>query len=102
MCALEGASLFYPEDDNEAHAVLSFWNNTQPFWSVHVGISDLIVKGVFETIHGKNTYNIMLLVIIVRILQSDVRVQGSLHNLFYQNYLYRTSEYERNRDIYDV
>ncbi|KAH9645904.1 hypothetical protein HF086_010103 [Spodoptera exigua] len=30
-CALEGASLFYPENDDEAHAVLSFWNATQPY-----------------------------------------------------------------------
>ncbi|KAF9421847.1 hypothetical protein HW555_002287 [Spodoptera exigua] len=52
VCALEGASLFYPENDDEAHAVLSFWNATQPYRWVHVGISDLIVKGVFETIDG--------------------------------------------------
>ncbi|KAF9790180.1 hypothetical protein SFRURICE_010840 [Spodoptera frugiperda] len=53
VCALEGASLFYPENDDEAHAVLSFWNATQPYRWVYVGISDLIVKGVFETIDGE-------------------------------------------------
>ncbi|CAB3254834.1 unnamed protein product [Arctia plantaginis] len=52
MCALEGASLFYPEDDNEAQTVLAFWNTTQPFRWVFIGISDLIAKGVFETIDG--------------------------------------------------
>lgn len=57
MCALEGASLFYPEDDNEAQAVLAFWNVTQPFSWVFIGISDLIAKGVFETIDGKFYYS---------------------------------------------
>ncbi|KAJ8722606.1 hypothetical protein PYW07_003792 [Mythimna separata] len=52
VCALEGASLFYPENDDEAQAVISYWNDTQPFSWVYVGISDLLVKGVFETING--------------------------------------------------
>lgn len=52
ICALEGATLFYPENGDEADAVISFWNATQPFSWVYVGISDLLVKGVFETIDG--------------------------------------------------
>ncbi|XP_047021711.1 uncharacterized protein LOC124631386 isoform X2 [Helicoverpa zea] len=50
LCALEGASLFYPQNDHEAHIVISYWNATQPHHAILLGISDLIVKGVFETI----------------------------------------------------
>ncbi|XP_021181291.3 C-type mannose receptor 2 [Helicoverpa armigera] len=52
LCALEGASLFYPQNDHEAHIVISYWNATQPHHAILLGISDLIVKGVFETIDG--------------------------------------------------
>ncbi|KAJ8732163.1 hypothetical protein PYW08_014893 [Mythimna loreyi] len=53
-CSLEGASLWYPENKEEAEAVISYWNSTQPtWWSVTLGMSDLIVKGLFETIDGK-------------------------------------------------
>ena len=53
ICAQEGASLFYPESNDEANDVIDFWNATQPFNFVYIGISDLVVKGVFESIHGK-------------------------------------------------
>ena len=54
MCTLEGASLFYPQNDDEAHAVIEFWNNTYPSgkWTVFVGLTDIITEGVFETIDG--------------------------------------------------
>uniref|UniRef100_A0A2A4K0G1 C-type lectin domain-containing protein n=1 Tax=Heliothis virescens TaxID=7102 RepID=A0A2A4K0G1_HELVI len=52
LCALEGASLFYPQNDEEAHTVISFWNSTQPHYAIYIGISDLVVKGVFESIDG--------------------------------------------------
>ncbi|KAJ8732503.1 hypothetical protein PYW07_015102 [Mythimna separata] len=53
-CALEGASLWYPENQEEADAVISYWNSTQhTWWSVTLGMSDLLVKGLFETIDGK-------------------------------------------------
>ncbi|KAI5646937.1 lectin c-type domain-containing protein [Phthorimaea operculella] len=52
-CELEGSSLFYPEDDNEANEVIAFWNKTQPFSWVYIGISDLLAKGVFQTIDGR-------------------------------------------------
>ena len=56
QCDEEGASLFYPENDVEQNAVLSFRNTTQPSvkW-VFVGISDLMTEGVFETIDGMYT-----------------------------------------------
>ncbi|KAJ8722595.1 hypothetical protein PYW07_003775 [Mythimna separata] len=54
VCAREGASLFYPQTDDEAQDVIAFWNSTQPDYSqVFVGISSLMVGGVFETIDGK-------------------------------------------------
>ncbi|RVE40947.1 hypothetical protein evm_014403 [Chilo suppressalis] len=52
VCEMEGATFFYPEDEAEANAVLEFWNKTQPFSWVYIGVSDLLVKGVFETIDG--------------------------------------------------
>lgn len=52
-CAMEGASLFYAEDEIEADAVMGLWNRTQPFSWVYVGISDLLAKGVWETIDGR-------------------------------------------------
>nr|QWY13122.1 IML25 [Mythimna separata] len=54
-CALEGATLYYPENKNEARAVASFWKTTQPTLNswVYGGISALIAKGVFETVDHK-------------------------------------------------
>ncbi|CAB3242419.1 unnamed protein product [Arctia plantaginis] len=52
MCALEGARFFYPEDEKEAEAVLAFWKETHPFDDIFIGISDLVAKGVYETIDG--------------------------------------------------
>ncbi|CAG4910852.1 unnamed protein product [Colias eurytheme] len=51
-CEMEGATLFYPDDDDEAEAVLSFWNETQPFSWVFIGVSALNVPEVFETVDG--------------------------------------------------
>ncbi|CAH0721768.1 unnamed protein product, partial [Brenthis ino] len=59
-CSKEGALLFYPNDDDEANIVLNFWNNTQPFSWVFIGISTPNVKQVFETVDGvpiTNVYN---------------------------------------------
>lgn len=62
QCQMEGASLFYAEDEIEADAVQSLWNRTQPqFAWVYVGISDLLAKGVFETIDGQYIITISLL-----------------------------------------
>ena len=61
-CEEEGASLFYPENDDEQNAVMSFRNTTQPDvkW-VFMGISDLSSEGVFQTVDGaylpNNMYN---------------------------------------------
>ena len=50
VCALEGASLYYPEDTVEVKAVTEFWEKIQPSipW-VYIGISAMIAKGVFRT-----------------------------------------------------
>lgn len=54
--------MFYAEDEIEADAVQSLWNRTQPqFAWVYVGISDLLAKGVFETIDGQYIITISLL-----------------------------------------
>ncbi|KAJ8725748.1 hypothetical protein PYW08_003931 [Mythimna loreyi] len=55
VCALEGATFWYPENDEEANAVISFWNTTQSHigW-VYVGMSDKMAKGLFETVDGKS------------------------------------------------
>ncbi|XP_028170786.1 macrophage mannose receptor 1-like [Ostrinia furnacalis] len=53
VCAMEGATFFVPEDQGEADAVLAFWNATQPYSWVYIGVSSLIVKGVFETVEGQ-------------------------------------------------
>ncbi|CAK1581778.1 unnamed protein product [Parnassius mnemosyne] len=60
-CALEGASLFYPEDQNEADVVLTHLKETQPSYQwVFIGISSKLAKGVFKTIDGlsiRQVYN---------------------------------------------
>lgn len=60
-CSKEGALLFYPNDDDEANIVLNFWNNTQPFSWVFIGISTPNVKQVFETVDGELSNIILLL-----------------------------------------
>ena len=58
VCAQEGASLFYPENSDEANAVIAFWKlyqsntKTDDTW-VFVGLSDIITEGEFETIDGE-------------------------------------------------
>lgn len=60
MCDQEVSSLFYPENTDEANAVISFWklhqNSTQPndTW-LYVGMSDIISEGVYETVKGTCT-----------------------------------------------
>ncbi|XP_047527581.1 C-type mannose receptor 2-like isoform X1 [Vanessa atalanta] len=51
-CSMEGATLFYPDDDDEANVVINYWNETQPFSWVYIGISTPNVKQVFETVDG--------------------------------------------------
>ncbi|CAB3234687.1 unnamed protein product [Arctia plantaginis] len=51
-CALESAELFYPVDNKEAQVLLTLWTIIQPFDDAYVGISDLLAKGTFQTIHG--------------------------------------------------
>ncbi|KAJ8722616.1 hypothetical protein PYW07_003796 [Mythimna separata] len=55
VCTLEGATFFYPENTDEANAVLSLWKKTTPSikW-LWLGISDILVEGVFETVDGKS------------------------------------------------
>ncbi|XP_023935049.1 macrophage mannose receptor 1 isoform X2 [Bicyclus anynana] len=52
QCEMEGAKLFYPDDDDEVTAVIDYWNSTQPFSWIFVGISTPNVKEVFETVDG--------------------------------------------------
>ncbi|XP_049867539.1 C-type mannose receptor 2-like [Pectinophora gossypiella] len=49
-CEMEGASLFYAGSDDEANDVISWWNQTQPFFALWVGITDFLVMDVYETI----------------------------------------------------
>ena len=51
---MEGATLFYPDDDDEANTVINYWNETQPFSWVFIGISTPNVKQVFETVDGES------------------------------------------------
>lgn len=53
VCGQEGATFWHPDNDSEAKALLSFWNRTKPNieW-IYVGLSDLFVEGVFETVDG--------------------------------------------------
>ncbi|KAJ8722607.1 hypothetical protein PYW07_003787 [Mythimna separata] len=54
ICALEGTVLWHPDGDFEAQALLSFWKQNYPkiTW-MYLGISDLLIEGVFQTIEGK-------------------------------------------------
>ncbi|CAH2073664.1 unnamed protein product, partial [Iphiclides podalirius] len=60
-CSLEGARLFYPEDQSEVDAVVAYLNETQPsFRTIFVGISSKLAKGVFTTVDGialRDVYN---------------------------------------------
>ncbi|KAL0842207.1 hypothetical protein ABMA28_014368 [Loxostege sticticalis] len=54
MCELEGATIFYPEDQNEADAIRQLWNETQVVLPrIYIGVASWIVKGVFETFDGR-------------------------------------------------
>lgn len=49
---MEGATLFYADDKVEFDVVTKFWKEKQRFAWIFIGISDLIAKGVFETVDG--------------------------------------------------
>lgn len=51
-CASEGASLFYPGDSHEAEVIVKWMNETTPFHWVFIGVSDVLSKGVYDTIDG--------------------------------------------------
>ncbi|XP_047512060.1 macrophage mannose receptor 1-like [Pieris napi] len=51
-CELDGAELFYPEDEDEAKAVISYWQETQRFHWIIIGVYAPFVPDVFVTIHG--------------------------------------------------
>ncbi|XP_028037911.1 C-type mannose receptor 2-like [Bombyx mandarina] len=51
-CEMEGATFFYPDDKFEFDAVTTYWNTTQPFEWISIGISAQMAKGVFETVDG--------------------------------------------------
>ncbi|XP_021181367.3 C-type mannose receptor 2 [Helicoverpa armigera] len=54
VCAREGASLFFPENDAEAMAVVAFWERTAPSRErMLLGMSELLVTGDFVTIDGR-------------------------------------------------
>ncbi|KAJ0180627.1 hypothetical protein K1T71_004031 [Dendrolimus kikuchii] len=52
-CKLEGAFLFYPVTEVEANAVMDYWNATQAFSWIFIGISSRFAKESFITIEGK-------------------------------------------------
>ncbi|XP_032513844.2 macrophage mannose receptor 1-like isoform X1 [Danaus plexippus] len=52
MCDFEGATLFYPYDEDEAKAVINYWNQTLPFPWIFIGVSTPNVREVFETVDG--------------------------------------------------
>lgn len=54
ICKYEGASLFYPDNQAEALSVIEYWNETQPYDNIFIGISSQFAKGAFVTIEGKN------------------------------------------------
>uniref|UniRef100_A0A2A4JZ93 C-type lectin domain-containing protein n=1 Tax=Heliothis virescens TaxID=7102 RepID=A0A2A4JZ93_HELVI len=59
FCAREGASLFFPENEAEAQAVLAFWLKWADWYDqMFVGMSDLLVKGQFITINGKPLHEV--------------------------------------------
>ncbi|KAI5652064.1 lectin c-type domain-containing protein [Phthorimaea operculella] len=52
-CLMEGANLFYAENEQEALEVVQFWNKTQAIDKIYVGITDLVLKDNFQTVDGK-------------------------------------------------
>ncbi|XP_072943530.1 lymphocyte antigen 75-like [Epargyreus clarus] len=53
-CVMEGATLFYPEDEEEAMAVIAFWNATMPkVQNIWVGVAAWNVREIYETIDGR-------------------------------------------------
>ncbi|CAG9585295.1 unnamed protein product [Danaus chrysippus] len=52
MCDFEGSTLFYPYDEDEARAVINYWNQTQPFSWIFIGVSTPNAREVFETVDG--------------------------------------------------
>ncbi|KAJ2937902.1 hypothetical protein O0L34_g18725 [Tuta absoluta] len=57
-CLMEGASLFYAENDQEASEVIDFWNKTQAYDKIYVGITDLVLKDNFQTVDGKSILDV--------------------------------------------
>lgn len=60
MCDFEGATLFYPYDEDEAKAVINYWNQTLPFPWIFIGVSTPNVREVFETVDGKLAIALMM------------------------------------------
>ncbi|KAI5651736.1 lectin c-type domain-containing protein [Phthorimaea operculella] len=59
-CEWEGAHLFHPEDEDEAHDVIAFWNQTHNFYQIYVGLNALLAKGVFLTVDGRTTHDVYI------------------------------------------
>ncbi|XP_013180701.1 PREDICTED: macrophage mannose receptor 1-like isoform X2 [Papilio xuthus] len=57
MCELEGATLFYPEDQYEVESITNYWNETHSFNVIYIGVSDLVAKEVYATVDVKDVYN---------------------------------------------
>ena len=72
VCTLEGGTFWHPDNENEANAVISFWNSTQPHitW-VYVGLSDTVSKKLFETTEG--TY-IVVVILVPGLYQNEATV----------------------------
>ncbi|KAJ0174719.1 hypothetical protein K1T71_009827 [Dendrolimus kikuchii] len=63
LCKLEGASLFYPENESETDAVIEFWNRTEShnnFDWIYVGISSRFAKNTFTTTEGRSIYDFQM------------------------------------------
>uniref|UniRef100_A0A2A4JYM8 C-type lectin domain-containing protein n=1 Tax=Heliothis virescens TaxID=7102 RepID=A0A2A4JYM8_HELVI len=55
ICAAEGGSLFFPENNEEAEAVVALWERTHPSYERFLlGMSELTTTGEFMTIDGKS------------------------------------------------
>ncbi|XP_013146067.1 PREDICTED: macrophage mannose receptor 1-like [Papilio polytes] len=51
-CKLEGATLFYPEDQYEVESITAYWNITHGFNTIYIGVSDLVANEVYRTVDG--------------------------------------------------